>query len=135
VPHNKGTGSVPQAFNKLPRGTHAKIKAWSSRLGIVNKANNLILEKEIILRNPKKDAAIITGKYIARIIVGNKCYHALDHILKKRHITHSLRVGLYETVIGPIATNGGESWNLTNKMDRALTVGNENLVKNMWDKI
>jgi hypothetical protein len=47
-------------------------------------------KKMIILRSPKTDAAIITGKYIARIIVGNKCYHALFHILKERHITHSL---------------------------------------------
>jgi hypothetical protein len=90
VPQNEGIRSVPQAFAKLPRGAHAYIRAWSSRLGIVHKANNLILEKMIVLRSPKTDAAIITGKYIAKIIVGNKCYHALFHILKKRHITHSL---------------------------------------------
>jgi len=90
VPHNEGIGSVPQAFARLHRGAHAYIKAWSSRLGIVHKANNLILEKMMILRRPKTDVAIITGKYIARIIVGNKCYHTLFYILKTRYITHSL---------------------------------------------
>jgi len=77
-------------------------------------------KKIIILRCWKTDAAIITGKYIARIIVGNKCYHALDHILKTRHVKHSLWVGLCETIIGPIVTYGGESWTRTNKMERAL---------------
>jgi hypothetical protein len=31
----------------------------------------------------------------AKIIAGNKCYHAPGHMLKKRYITHSLRVVLY----------------------------------------
>jgi hypothetical protein len=62
VPHNEGICSVLQAFAKLPRGAHTYIKAWSSKLGIMHKANNLILEKMIILRSPKTDAAIITRK-------------------------------------------------------------------------
>ena len=33
---------------------------------------------------------------------------------------HSLWVGLYETMNGPIVTYGGESWTLTNNMERAL---------------
>lgn len=118
MPHSEG--SVPQAFAKMPREAHVYIEAWSSRLRIVHKANNLILEKMIILRSPKTDATIIAGKYIARIIVGNKCYHALFYIFKERHKTHSLCVGLYETINGPIVTYGGESWTLTNKMERAL---------------
>ena len=36
------------------------------------------------------------------IIAGKNCYHALDHLLKKRYITHSLRTGLYQTTIGPL---------------------------------
>jgi hypothetical protein len=40
--------------------------------GIVHKANNPTLEKMVIWRSPKKDAAIITRKYIASIIVDNK---------------------------------------------------------------
>jgi hypothetical protein len=42
-----------------------------------------------------------------RIIVDNNCYHALGHILKKRYITHPLRVGLYK-ITGSIVTNGPE---------------------------
>jgi len=62
----------------------------------VHNANNLILEKNIIWRSTKKDAVTVTGKEIARIIVGNKCYHALDHILKTRHVTHSLRIDVWK---------------------------------------
>jgi hypothetical protein len=36
------------------------------------------------------------------VIANNKCYHALDPILKKRYITQSLRIGLYQTTIGPL---------------------------------
>jgi len=42
-----------------------------------------------------------------RIIVGNKCYHALSHILKTRYITHLLRVGIYK-ITGSIVTDGPE---------------------------
>ena len=55
-----------------------------------------------------------------RIIVGNKCYHALGHILKKSYITHSLRVRLYKTIRRPIVTYGAESRTQTNKMAGAL---------------
>jgi hypothetical protein len=54
-----------------------------------------------------------------RIIVGNKCYHALSHILKIRHITHPLRVGIYK-ITGPVMTDGPESWTLSNTTERAL---------------
>jgi hypothetical protein len=50
----------------------------------VHEADNFILEKMIILRNPKKDARMVTEIDLARIIDGNKCYHALDHILNKK---------------------------------------------------
>jgi hypothetical protein len=44
-----------------------------------------------------------------RIIAGNKCYHALCHLLKKRYITQSLRVGLYKTIRRPTVIYGVES--------------------------
>jgi hypothetical protein len=37
-------------------GAHPKIKAWPSKLGVGHKADNLIMEKMIMLRSPQKDA-------------------------------------------------------------------------------
>jgi hypothetical protein len=50
---------------------------------------------------------------------GNKCYHALGYLLKKRHTTQQLRVGLYKSV-RPIVIYRAESWTLMNKLERAL---------------
>jgi len=44
----------------------------------------------------------------ARNIAGNKCYHALGYLLKKRHITQQLTVGLYKSV-RPIVIYHAES--------------------------
>jgi len=55
----------------------------------------------------------------ARNIAGNKCYQALGYLLKKRHITQQLRVGLYKSV-RPTVIYHAESWFLTKKMERAL---------------
>jgi hypothetical protein len=71
----------------------------------------------------------------ARITAGNKCYHALGHLLKKRYITQALRVGLYKTIVRPIVTYGAESWTLTNKMESLNDVGNENSEENTWNNI
>jgi hypothetical protein len=46
----------------------------------------------------------------------HKSYHALGYLLKKRHITQQLRVGLYKPV-RPIVIYCAESWTLTNKME------------------
>jgi hypothetical protein len=73
-----------------------------------------------MLRSPQKDARMITRKYLARVTDGNKCNHALGHLLKETYITHSVRVGLYKTIIGEVVTYGVNSWTVTDKMKTAL---------------
>jgi hypothetical protein len=53
VSHNKGVGRASLNFAYLPRGAHHKIRARPSRLGFGHDADNLILEKKIMLRSPK----------------------------------------------------------------------------------
>jgi hypothetical protein len=67
----------------------------------------------------------------AMIIAGNKCYHALDCILKKRYITYSLKVGLCKTV-RPIGTYGAELWTLTNKMERTLMMWERKILRKIY---
>jgi hypothetical protein len=55
-----------------------------------------------------------------RLTAGNKCYHALGHILKKRYISQSIKVRLYKTVIRPTVAYGAETWTLTEKMGKLL---------------
>jgi hypothetical protein len=44
----------------------------------------------------------------------------LLHLLQKRSITDSLRVGVYKTLVRPIVSYGAELWNLKNKMKIVL---------------
>jgi hypothetical protein len=65
-----------------------------------------------------------------RLTAGNKCYHALGHILKKRYISQSIKVRLCKTVIRPIVTYGAETWTLTEKIINDM--GKESVEKNIW---
>jgi hypothetical protein len=118
-------------------GAHPKIKAWPSRLGVGHETDNLIL-----LRNSKEMFKYL-GSFVsnthevereikARIIAGNKCFHALGHLLKKGYRTHSLGVGLYKTVIRQVVTYGAESCTLTNKMERALMTWERKILRRIY---
>jgi hypothetical protein len=51
----------------------------------------------------------------ARVIAGNKCYHALGHLLKTRYVTVIKTLSLR-----PIVTYRTESLTLINKMEKVL---------------
>jgi len=38
----------------------------------------------------------------------------------RKDIQQSIRIGLYKTAVRPVVTYSGESWTLTNKMERSL---------------
>ena len=59
---------------------------------------------------------------------GNKCYHAVCHLLKKRYIyiTPALKAYLYVTLTGLMVTYGAEPWNLSNTMES---------LNDMWEEL
>jgi hypothetical protein len=44
----------------------------------------------------------------SKIAVGNKCYYALEPILKRRSTSQSIKILLYKTTIRPAVTYGAE---------------------------
>jgi hypothetical protein len=56
----------------------------------------------------------------SKIAVGNKCYHALGSILKRRSISQSIKIRLYKTIIRPAVIYGAETWTLTSKIEKML---------------
>jgi hypothetical protein len=64
--------------------------------------------------------------------VGNKSYHALGPIFKKRSISQSVKIRLYETVIRPIVIYGAEAWTLTNKMERMLMTWERKILRKIY---
>jgi hypothetical protein len=48
-----------------------------------------------------------------RVTAGNICSHSLGHLLKKRHLAHSLTSCFCKTIVRPTVNYGVESWTLT----------------------
>jgi hypothetical protein len=48
-----------------------------------------------------------------RIQAGNRAYFANFRILKSKIISRAAKLHVYKTLIGPVVTNGAETWTLT----------------------
>jgi hypothetical protein len=77
----------------------------------------------------------IEAEIKVRNIAGNKCYHALGHLLKERYITQALRMGLYKTAMKSIVTDGAESCTLTNKMEGDLMKWERKILWKIYEPI
>jgi hypothetical protein len=55
---------------------------------------------------------VVTKEIQARLKAGNRCYYALQAVLKSRRISRKvkLRVNIYKTIIRPIVTYACETW-------------------------
>jgi hypothetical protein len=114
---------------------------------VVNRMDNNNEPKEIEIMGNKFDN-VESFKYLgslvtdlngmeieikSRLAAGNKSYHALGPILKKRSISQSIKICLYKTVITPTVMYGAEEWTLTNKMEKnANDMGKKDIEKNIW---
>jgi hypothetical protein len=69
----------------------------------------------------------------SKIAVGNKCYYALETILKRRSISQSIKIRLYKTITRPVVTYGAETWTLTSKMEKNVNdMGKKDTEENIW---
>jgi hypothetical protein len=68
----------------------------------------------------------------SKIAVGNRCYHALGPILKKRSISQSIKIHLYKTVLRPILIYGAETWSLTNKIQNTLMTRETKILRKIY---
>jgi hypothetical protein len=53
----------------------------------------------------------------------------------RKDIQQSIRIGLYKTAVRPVVTYSGESWTLTNKMDRYLMMCERKILRKMHGSI
>jgi hypothetical protein len=68
----------------------------------------------------------------SKITVGNKCYHALGTVLKRRSISQSIKICLYKTIIRPVVTYGAETWTLTSKMGNMLMTWERKILREIY---
>jgi len=75
----------------------------------------------------KKYEKVESFKYLGSVmtVVGNKCYYALGPILKRKSISHSIKIRLYKTIIRPTVIYGTETRTLTSKIEKNVRHGRE----------
>jgi len=68
--------------------------------------------------------------YIVYYIIlrsGNACYHSVQNLLSSRLLSKNLKIKIYRNIILPVVLYGCETWELTLREERKLTVF-ENMV-------
>ena len=63
----------------------------------------------------------------SRLRPGNACYHSVQNLLSSRLIFENFKTKIYRTIILPVVLYGCETWSLTLREERKLSVF-ENMV-------
>jgi len=63
----------------------------------------------------------------SRLRLGNACYHSVRKLLSSRLLSKNLKISIFRTIILPIVFYGCETWSLTLREERKLSVF-ENMV-------
>jgi sorting nexin-29 len=58
----------------------------------------------------------------SRLKSGNACYHSVQYLMPSRLLSKSLKIKMYRTIILPVVLYGCETWSLTLRETRRLTV-------------
>jgi hypothetical protein len=53
---------------------------------------------------------------------GNACYHSVQNVLSSSLLPKNIKFKIYRTIILPIVLCGCETWSLTSREERSLTV-------------
>jgi len=75
---------------------------------------------------------VIETEVKSKIAVGNKCYHALGPILKRRSVSQSIKSRLYKTIIRPTVIYGAETWSLTSKVEKILMTWGRKILRKIY---
>jgi len=63
----------------------------------------------------------------SRLRSGNACYHSVQNLLSSRLLSKNLKIKTYRTIILPVVLYGRETWSLTLREERKLSMF-ENMV-------
>ena len=58
----------------------------------------------------------------SRMKSGNACCHSAQNLLSSSLLSKNMKVNIYRTVILPVVLYGSETWSLTLRKERRLTV-------------
>ena len=78
---------------------------------------------------------MIQEEITARIASAHKCSWAPSKLLRSRRISRRTKLKIYTTMIRPIITYGGETWTLTQELNRQLMVFERTILRRIFGPI
>jgi len=70
---------------------------------------------------------------------GNVCYHSVQNILSSGLLSENINIKIYKIIILPVVLYGCETWSLTLREDRRLSVFENRVLRNIfgpkWGKV
>lgn len=71
----------------------------------------------------------------ARIMSGNRCYHAYRELMKSTTLNKGSKLKIYNTIIRPVVTYGCESWTLTNNDEIHLRIFERKILRKIFGPV
>jgi len=68
----------------------------------------------------------------SRLRSGGACYHSVQNLLSSRLVSKNLKIKIYRTVILPVVLYGCETWSLTLREERKLSVFENMVLRRMF---
>jgi hypothetical protein len=68
----------------------------------------------------------------SRVRAGNKCYYALDSVMKSKLISRQSKLKTYQTIIKPVVMYASETWVLKEKEIRMLTTWERKILRKIY---
>src|SRR5215469_11694499 len=68
----------------------------------------------------------------SRFNLGNACYHSVQNLLSSRLLSKNLKIKIYRTIILPVVLYGCETWSLTKREERRLSVFENRVLRRVF---
>jgi hypothetical protein len=78
---------------------------------------------------------VVTKEIQARLKAGNRCYYALQAVLKSRRISRKVKLNIYKTIIRPIVTYACETWVLTRKDELTILIWEREVLRRIFGPV
>jgi hypothetical protein len=82
-----------------------------------------------------KQTNSISCEIPARILSGNRCYHAYGKLMKSRALNRSSKLKIYKRLIKPVVNYRCEAWTLTNRDEQNLRIFERRILRKIFGPV
>jgi hypothetical protein len=69
---------------------------------------------------------------IWQLAKGNKCYYALNNLIKSKNISRSTKLNIYRTIIRPIVMYASETWRLRKLEEKMIITWESKILRRIF---